>query len=404
MKHSSPISVVHIITGLGAGGAETMLAKLLGAINSSIFSNHVISLSTIGPIGEKISESGVPTHALNMPAGRLTAKGLLDLRRHIRRIEPSIIQTWLYHADFLGLVLGRLAGVSNICWNIRCAYMDLSKYRKSTRWVLKLCSLLSRLPTCIICNSNEGIKYHKKFGYRNRCWHLIPNGFDLELFKPDQSSRNLLIQEICQSRQKLGFHPEKFRLSVRDRRNLFVGYVARFDPMKDHLNFISAAKILLKQSKHIHFVLIGNNISWKNKFFATYISPEQKKYFHLLGERDDIWRLTPAFDIASSASFGESFPNVVCEAMACGIPCVVTDVGDCAEIVGNTGIVVEPRNPQALANGWLSLINSGRTGRKRLGNAARERVMNHYDITAVTQAYEERYKSMVLKSVTIKRT
>jgi glycosyltransferase involved in cell wall biosynthesis len=389
------IRIMHLITTLDVGGAEITLEKLLASIDSKKFSNHVVSLSSIGPVGKKIKELGVPTHALLMPHGRITLDGLVKLWQLIRSIRPTILQTWLYHADFLGLLFGKCAGIPHICWNIRSSFIDLSKYRTTTRLVLKCCSFLSRLPSCIISNSNEAVNFHKNLGYKGKHWKVIHNGFDLSIYKPDVESKTYLIQQVLKNGQ-IAFteinEPEKDTL---DDGNLFIGYVARFDPMKDHHNFIEAAKILLKKITNVRFILTGRMVTWENNFFVEKIPFELKKYVYLLGERNDIPRITPAFDIATSASYGEGFPNIICEAMACGVPCVVTEVGDCAEIVGETGIVVEPRNPEALAGGWLALIETGKNGRKILGLTARKRVLENFELSRITRTYEELYLSLV---------
>ena len=388
------IRIMHLITTLDVGGAEMMLEKLLTSIDNKKFSNHVISLSSIGPVGKKIQELGVPTYALQMPHGRITINGLVKLWQQIRSIRPMILQSWLYHADFLGILFGKCAGIPNICWNIRTTFIDLPKYRTTTRLVLKCCSLLSRLPSCIISNSEEAVKFHKNLGYKGRNWKIIHNGFDLSLYKPDVESKNYFIQQIIKNRQISSVKKNVPEEDTLEEGILLIGYVARFDPMKDHNNFIEAAKILLEKITNVRFVLMGRMVTWENNFFIEKIPMALKKYFYLLGERNDIPRITSAFDIATSASYGEGFPNIICEAMACGVPCVVTNVGDCAKIVGKTGIVVEPRNPETLAGGWLTLIETGKDGRKSLGLTARKRVLENYELSRITKTYEELYLSL----------
>jgi len=345
----------------------------------------VICLAEMGPVGEKISAYGIPVHALNMPSGRVTIRGLTKLYKLIREINPAALQTWMYHADLIGVLFGKLTCIRRICWNIRCSNMDLARYRLTTRITVKLCAMLSTLPDVIITNSREGKNYHRRLGYRGKRWQVIPNGFDLRKFKPDGQARARLAKE----------------LGVDDKRVLaFIGYIARFDAMKDHPTFFDAASRLLRERRNVHFVLAGQQIDWKNRELTERIPKDFYGNFHLLGERDDIERISAGLDIASSVSTGEGFSNVIGEAMACEVPCVVTDVGDSALIVGDTGLVVRPRDSEGLSSAWKQLLDLGRDARAELGRAARERISNCFDISKVVERYEEVYTSLVVESGT----
>ena len=389
MNNDCPISILHLITTLNVGGAEGMLLKLLSGMNNEHFENQVVSLTDVGPIGDQISAQGIPVYALFMPNGRVNASGLVKLSRLLYAIRPRILQTWLYHADLLGLIFGKLACIKNICWNIRGSYHDLKKYRSSTKWTIKICSAFSSVPDIIIANSNKGRKFHEDLGYRAKKWSVIPNGFDLDRFKPDQLARVNLLHELG-----LAHCPKKV-INKGDNGNrnapILIGLIARYDPMKDHSTFIKAACSLLKERKDVHFVLVGRHIEWENSLLAGEILDIWKGHFHLLGERDDVEKITAGLDIAASSSYGEGFPNIVCEAMACEVPCVVTDVGDSARIVGNTGRVVAPKDPKALAIAWKDIIGLGEDGRRRLGVAARKRVMDRFELSQIVEKYEALY-------------
>ncbi|MEJ2726124.1 MAG: glycosyltransferase [Deltaproteobacteria bacterium] len=170
-----------------------------------------------------------------------------------------------------------------------------------------------------------------------------------------------------------------------------VGYIARFDPMKDHPTFLAGACLLLKERRDVHFVMVGRNIDWRNRRLTAGIPKTLSSNFHLLGERGDVERITAGLDIACSVSSGEGFSNVIGEAMACGTPCVVTDVGDSAFIVGDTGLVVKPRDPEGLVGAWRKLLDLGRGGRSQLGRAARKRIQDHFDISNIVKQYEALY-------------
>jgi glycosyltransferase involved in cell wall biosynthesis len=210
---------------------------------------------------------------------------------------------------------------------------------------------------------------------------IIPNAFDLENFRPDPPARQSV-------RQELGLSPEA----------PLIGLINRFHPMKDHNNFIQAATLLLKSLPEAHFLLCGGGVTWENSELVGWIKAGNlQERCHLLGHRDDIPRLMAALDIVSlSSSGGEGFPNVIGEAMACGSPCVVTDVGDAALIVGETGVVVPKKDPQALAAGWHKLLlDLTREERVQLGLAARRRVTEQYSLNMITQQYQRVYASMV---------
>jgi glycosyltransferase involved in cell wall biosynthesis len=372
--------VLHVITTLDFGGAEMMLLKLISGMDGSRFRNHVICLADDGPVGKKISAQGIPVYALNMPRGRVTIQGLRQLHRLIRKINPEVLQTWMYHADLIGLLFGKLTHIRRICWNIRCSNMDLVRYRLTTRITVKMCAMLSTLPDLIIANSENGESYHKGIGYRGKRWEVIPNGFDLKKFKPDGQARESLAKE----------------LGLDDKKPLaFIGYIARFDAMKDHGTFLDAASRLLRERSDVHFILAGRDIGWENMELTERMPKTFRENFHLLGERDDVEKISAGLDIACSVSSGEGFSNAIGEAMTCGVPCVVTDVGDSALIVGNTGLVVRPRDSEGLSSAWKQLLDLGKDARAELGRAARERIKDCFDISKIVERYEEVYDSFV---------
>jgi glycosyltransferase involved in cell wall biosynthesis len=176
---------------------------------------------------------------------------------------------------------------------------------------------------------------------------------------------------------------------------LVIGIAARFHPHKDHRNFTWAAARLQQQMPSVHFLLCGLDITWENSQLAGWINAAGiRDCCHLLGVREDMSRLFAGMDIATTASRTEAFPIVIGEAMACGTPCVVTDVGDSAMIVGDTGIVVPPGDPSALAEAWRKLIEAGQEVRRRLGIAARNRIREHFALPAVVERYQAIYREL----------
>lgn len=356
-----------------------MLYKLISHMNPSYFQNIVVSLTNKGTLGSRIQNMGIPVFTLDMHRSILNPIGPYRLLRILQKEKPHILQTWLYHADLLGLLTGKLAHIPVTAWNIRCSNMDMQRYPKLTALVVRILARLSHFPDIVLVNSKSGKQFHESLGYHPHRWFISPNGFDLNIFHPNPEARIKLKKE-------LGLSTE----------TLIIGLIARFDPMKDHNNFIQAANILLKDNNEIHFVLAGYRVDQNNlKLTRTIADFHMESRIHLLGERTDITDITAALDIATSSSaYGEGFSNIIGEAMACGIPCAVTDVGDSALIVNDTGKIVAPKNPRALADAWSELIKMGLQGRNQLGLAARSRIETNFSLPDVITQYENLYKEL----------
>ncbi len=377
-ERQEPLKVVHLITELNTGGAERMLHRVVTSIDRRKFRSIVVTMTDQGPMGEKIAAAGFPVIRLGMKPGMPSMSGARKLHRLLRTERVDILQTWLYHADLLGMIVGKISPVERIIWGLRCSDMEMRHYRPLTAVTLRACSLLSSWADAIIVNSEAGKKFHSLLGYPRAKMVTIPNGFDTDLFRPAPEARTWL-------RRELGIGKEAF----------LIGLVARFDPMKDHANFLRAAA-LLKSEEDVHYVLVGKGVDPRNRELAGNVSAQLQERVHLLGQREDISKIAPALDIATSSSaYGEGFSNTIGEAMACGVPCVATDVGDSARIVGDTGMVVPPRDPGALAGAWVSLLKMGQAGRKKLGARARARIVENYRIEKVVRQFEEFYERII---------
>jgi glycosyltransferase involved in cell wall biosynthesis len=374
-RTKKPLSVLHVITALLGGGAEMMLYRLLSRLDRTRFTPQVISLLDHGPISRKIQALGIPVRSLGMKEGIPNPVVVLRLARWLRQDPPDVIQTWMYHADLVGGLAARLAGGFPVAWGIRHSDLSTETSSRLTHLTVKMCAHLSRwLPDRIVCCSEASRQVHTAIGYAADKMVVIPNGYDVETFRPDSGARASV----------------RKRLAISEDAPV-VGMVARFDPQKDHRTFIRAAQLLHRDRPDAHFLLCGDEVTWENQELARWIDEaDLRTRCHLLGRRDDeIPNLTAAFDIASlSSSYGEGFPNVVSEAMSCGVPCVVTDVGDAALIVGQTGIVVPPSNPEALATAWRKVLDLGCEGRRHLGIAARQSIRERFDIAEVVGRYQ----------------
>ena len=381
-KVNDPITVLCLITSVGPGGAETMLYKLLSRLNRARFTAQVISLVDHGPnaVTEKILKLGIPIRYLNMRQGSPNPASLARLIRWLKKDPPDVINTWMYHSDLIGGLAARLAGGIHVAWGIRHSTLNPEDSSRLTVLTMKACALLSRwLPDRIICCSEASRQVHTALGYAAEKMVVIPNGFDLEACRPDSAARESVRNELQ--------IPEDAPV---------IGLVANFRPQKDHRTFVQAARLLHNDRPDVRFVLCGGDVSWENQALVRWIEEAGvRKQVYLLGGRNDIPRLTASFDVASSSSsFGEGFPNVLGEAMSCGVPCVTTDVGESAFIVGQTGMVVPPKDPAALAGAWRHLVDLGREGRRQLGMAARQRVQEQFDLPQVVAQYESVFQKV----------
>lgn len=368
-----PIRVLHVITGLNVGGAERMLVKLLAGFDRREIESTVISLTGEGALAGAVREAGATLHELRMAGAHDLPRALRQLRAIVHSVQPDVLQSWLYHADLLTTLARGAAREAPLVWTLRCSNMDLERYGIGTRIVRWLLARLSRRPDLILANSRTGLDWHVAFGYQPRAADVIPNGFDVARFRADPEARARL-------RRELGVGTEA----------LLVGTVARVDAMKDYPNFLAAGALLAARDPHVHLVAIG-----KDTETLLPGPPALAGRLHALGVRSDVERLLPGLDVFCLASaFGEGFPNVLGEAMACGVPAVVTDVGDAAAILGACGRVVPPRDPDALASGIGALLALDSNERASLGRAAAERIRSDYEIGAVVERFAALYRKL----------
>lgn len=377
------LKIAHLITSLNTGGAETALLRLVSKMDRGRFGNAVFSIMGEGSIAGPVRESGIPVYCAGFSRSFPNPFLLSKLIRRIRAFQPDVIQTWLYHADFLGSIASRLGVDAKVVWNLRCSELGPGDASWSLR---RLIGLLARwsynIPTAVIVNSRSGKEYHEAIGYRPARWELIPNGFDISRYSPSDAAR------MC-ARELLGI----------DGSTPLVGIVGRSHPMKDHALFLEGASILIKTVPDCRFALVGKGLDKNNRDLMGRVeSLGLADTVSLMGEQSGVAGIMAAFDVGALTSrSGEGFPNVVAEMMACAIPCVVTDVGDSAEIVGEFGAVVGRGDAVALAREWGRLLAMPREGRIKLGEGARERIANHYSIERVVAQYERLYESVAAR-------
>lgn len=376
------IRVTHVIDGLSVGGAEVMLANLLRRSDRSRFESEVISLTGIGPVGEAIRDTGVPVRSLGLEPSPRKALAVLRLPSMVRASRPDLVQTWLYHADLLGGLSTRLvARRVPLVWGVHRSDLDAGWTKRRIAIAAQLCARISgRVPTRIVCCSTDAASRHIELGYDPRRIVVIPNGFDLDAYRPDASARGSV-------RDELGIPAEA----------LLVGMIARLDPQKDHATLLEAAELVARRVPDAHFILCGLGVHASNPPFAAlaHRHPGLAPRLHAVGLRRDIPRIDAALDVAVLSSIGgEAFPLAIGEAMASGVPCVVTDVGDAPELVGDTGLVVPRNNPTALAAAVADLLTLPVEQRRAKGAAARLRIQQRYELDHVVARYEALYADL----------
>lgn len=363
------IKVTHIITGLGSGGAENMLYKLLKYSDKDKYKHVVISLMDEGVYGEKIKALGVEVYSL-----KLSKQNMLFSIIKARKVckNSHIVNTWLYHADLFGFVIAKICLRKKLIWNIRHSNLDKDANKPTTLKIIKLNSILSKYVDSITYNSHKALETHSEVGYSNKKPIVIPNGFELDQFKYNLKDRIRIRKE----------------LGVKEDEKIIIT-VGRWDIQKDYYTLLKALNELKNQVVGFKMLMVGTNLDVKNAELVNLIDQYKlQDKIKLLGRRYDIPGLLSASDIYVSSSLGESFSNSIGEAMACELPCVVTDVGDSKLMVGETGKVVDAKDYINLADKLRIYVKTENLGRNR---DARDRVVGNYGIERISGKFEGNY-------------
>jgi glycosyltransferase involved in cell wall biosynthesis len=377
-----PIRICSIINGTGGeGGAERMLQRVIRHGNTGEFEHLVLSIKNFQQVAAELAEEGINVQSLNVQADYYKLpKAVLQLASRIRRFQPDVIQSWMYMADFFGGIASHLAAPSTpMIWTIRHSTLDPAIDSRALRWCAKGCARMSRrVPSKIVLNSHAAVPIHTAAGYDESKMQVIPNGFDVSRFSPNSQLRR-------ETRARLGISQEA----------PVIGRVARFHTNKDHITFLKAAQLVLAQRPYVRFLICGEP--------QTISSEQVQQDINSFGLADavqivelqsDIVPLNCSFDIATCSSITEAFPNVIGEAMSCGVPCVSTDVGDAAQIIGDTGQVVPAQDPQRFANSLLELLNLPDDERRQLGATARQRVVDNFELTHATGMFLDLWREL----------
>jgi glycosyltransferase involved in cell wall biosynthesis len=376
------LRILHVINSLCVGGAEMTLARLVERLQAAGHSNVILALTEPDTLAPRLEAAGATIERLGLKLGRPPSPAALwRMRAAFRRHQPDIVQGWMYHGN-LGASVGGWAATSAapVIWNIRSSLTN-HHLKPMTRWVIRLGGHLGRLPAAVIYCSAASAPQHERIGFPPAKRVVIPNGIDCEVYRPRASAR-AAVNALCGLPSEMP--AEKMPI---------IGSVARYDPVKGHAVLIEAFGRLVAAGRPAHLMLIGPGLDKGNDIVAGLIREAGiGPHVTLAGERHDVSELLPGFDVACLPSLGEAWPNFLGEAMASGVPCVATDVGQVRDILGDLGLVVEAGNVDGLAAALARMLDKPPEERRAIGLASRRRVEDNFSFAAMVSSYESLYK------------
>lgn len=372
------VRICHIIGGLDVGGAERFLFRLIRYMDHQQFETSVISLGELGSIGKELVELGVEVKTIGMTKTPMDVFRFFKLLKILHTTKPDIVQTWLYLSDLIGGVACKILSIP-VLWSVRQSNLDTNVNERLTMLAARASAILSnKIPYFVIYCAEAAKRSHQKFGYCGSNY-VIPNGVNTELYQPNDDARKAF-------RQQLNIPDDV----------VLIGMVARYHPQKGHADFIRMAAQLTSSNRALGFILIGDGMDKTNTDIARLLekySLENKLL--LVGYQRNIPKVMNGLDIYVSASLGEGWPNVLAEAMSCGLPCVATDVGDTKNILGDTGELVQPESPSSLASGVETLLSLGNEEFEQRKVESRQRIVDSFQINQSVMQYQALYHSIV---------
>ena len=375
--------VLHFTYSIGGGGAEAMLMNLAESLDPAQFRSVVVAINAKPWKHQlkRLHDAGVDVHDLESTS-YLNPRTLARLHAVLRAERPDIVQTWTHHADLVGGWAAWLAGVRHIAWSIHCREIhrnpgDSDNKMEFFRRALAYSSRF--IPQRIISCSATAIEDHAAIGYPRERMRWIPNGINAERFVPDADAG-------LDTRAELKLPPNA----------PVIGYVGRFHEMKDLATFLRAATILQTRVPEAHFVFCGGvevELGEVERELLAQLPQRQQVRFDSF--RADPWRLYPALSVFSLSSRTEACPMTIMEAMSCGVPCVTTDVGDCARLLEGVGRVVPMHDAAALAAAWEQTLQLDAPARAEIARQSRQRVLEKFTIANAAQQYAETYAQLL---------
>jgi glycosyltransferase involved in cell wall biosynthesis len=364
-----------LIRSLDYGGAERHLLTLSRALDKERFSVTVLHFYPGGRLADELKASGVQLISLDKTGRWDVLRFSRRLVRQLKIIRPDVVHSFLVEPNLLTVFLKPMFPGARVVWGVRASRIHFEHYDWFSRLNFRLQCFFSRFADLIIFNSERGRAFHLAEGFPADRSIVIYNGIDANRFKPDDEAGREL-------RARLGVGAD----------TPLVGHVGRLDPMKDHPTLLRAAALVCRERSDVRFLCVGRgddeDYSEGLRRLAAELGISDKIIW--AGARSDMPAVYSSLDLLVSSSFSEGFPNVIGEAMACGVPCVVTDTGDSALIVGETGLVVEPRNPSALARAIISLMEQDPQER---GRRARARILENFSVERMTAETERAIKA-----------
>ena len=367
-----PIRICHVIAGLSVGGAETVLLRMILSQPDAAFHHSVIALTPGGTMRPQFESAGIPVIEMNF--SRAPVSSFFRLIRVLRKSRPDIVHTWLYHADLIGGIAAKLAGVGPVVWCVHST--DFT----STRWsrtvlLRRLCALVSStIPRAVVYVARSAQELHMRLGYRVRRMAVIPNGFSCQKAQP--------LSEITSLRA-----PGQAAI---------IGWVGRHNPDKDIPCFLNALQLLAGAGRKFTVVMVGRGLEMANTALTASIKERSlEQHISLFGLRSDVASCLAAFDIFCLSSCSEAFPLVLGEAMAAELPCVSTDVGDVRFLLGDTGLIVQPEDPAALARALGEMLSLPGSARIEMGRRASARIRSDFSLASTCLHYRSLYAELL---------
>ena len=367
-----------IINSLEIGGAETSLETLSCTLQNEM-QVEVISLSGSGYLAQRLRSKGVLVHQLDLRANLSLLKQCFELFRLIRAIKPDLVHTWMYHSNLVGGVIAKLAGIKKIIWSVHAFNLEKGMLKPSTRALIKFLAFFSYfIPSKIICCSQKSLEIHKQLLYKKVKLVFIPNGVDPSFFSFSEVGRETIRKE----------------LDIADNK-ILVGCIGRFDVQKNQLGFLKTITHIQNLGMEYHFVFVGRGNDRQNQEIQKIVNTSNlDKNITLLGERDDISNILSALDIFAMPSKGEAFPVSLCEAMACEVPCLATNVGDVQFILGDILQAIDITKFELFPQAILELGSMAPKLRKKLGEKLKKRVLDNFSIDIVAKSHIELYEEI----------
>lgn len=369
--------ILHVITDLDQGGAEMALSGLLKEMRGKGIDQEIICLSGPGIVGDRLLLDGFTVHYLHMRRAAFSLSAYIESIRIIRAYSPSLIQTWMYHADFFVSLLQLWIPKIPIFWGLHNSTLSAHS-TPATRGILRLlCRFSQFIPKAVIACSQDAIHVHTAAGYAPEKMRFVPNGFDMTKYCHNNDQRNAVRSEFSVPAE-----------------GPFIGNISRFDQQKDHATLIKAWGLLAVNFPKARFLLAGKDLTPENELLGKWLqSAGIADRTVLLGIRDDVPSLLNALDLfVLSSNSGEAFPLVIGEAMSTGVLCAATDIGDTSFLIGESGMICPANSPAALCEICKELLTLPEKEKAVRREKGRERIQTSFSIKSMMEGYLAVYR------------